>query len=68
MAVVLLTGTLNRIMIVELGVAAWLIAVMMVSLPLVFAPLPRALIGFRSDTTSLGARLATCPLHLVRHA
>ena len=48
MAVVLLTGTLNRVMIVELGVSAWLIA-LMVSLPLVFAPL-RALIGFRSDT------------------
>jgi len=48
MAVVLLTGTLNRVMIVELGVPSWLIAVM-VSLPLVFAPL-RALIGFRSDT------------------
>jgi BCD family chlorophyll transporter-like MFS transporter len=48
MAVVLLTGTLNRVMIVELGIPAWLIAVM-VSLPLVFAPM-RALIGFRSDT------------------
>lgn len=48
MAVVLLTGTLNRVMIVELGIPAWLIA-LMVSLPLVFAPL-RALIGFRSDT------------------
>lgn len=47
MAVVLLTGTLNRVMIVELGVPAWLVAAM-VSLPLVFAPL-RALIGFRSD-------------------
>src|SRR6056297_1924093 len=48
MAVVLLTGTLNRVMIVELGIPAWLIA-LMISLPLVFAPL-RALIGFRSDT------------------
>ena len=48
MAVVLLNGTLNRVMIVELGVPAWLVA-LMVSLPLVFAPL-RALIGFRSDT------------------
>ena len=48
MAVVLLTGTLNRVMIVELGVPAWLIA-LMVALPLVFAPL-RAFIGFRSDT------------------
>ncbi len=48
MAVVLLIGTLNRVMIVELGVPAWLVAVM-VSLPLVFAPF-RAVVGFRSDT------------------
>ena len=48
MAVVLLIGTLNRVMIVELGVPAALVAVM-VSLPLVFAPF-RALVGFRSDT------------------
>ncbi len=47
MAAVLLTGTLNRVMITELGVPAWLVA-LMVALPLVFAPL-RALIGFRSD-------------------
>lgn len=48
MSAVLLIGTLNRVMIVELGVSASLVAVM-VALPLVFAPL-RALIGFRSDT------------------
>ncbi|MEQ9505129.1 MAG: BCD family MFS transporter [Hyphomonas sp.] len=48
MAMVLLTGTLNRVMIVELGVATWLVA-LMVALPLVFAPL-RALIGHKSDT------------------
>ncbi len=48
MAAVLLIGTLNRVMIVELNVPAGLVAVM-VSLPLVFAPF-RALIGFRSDT------------------
>ena len=48
MAMVLLTGTLNRVMIVELGVPAWLVG-LMVSLPLVFAPL-RAFIGFKSDT------------------
>lgn len=56
MAIVLLTGTLNRVMILELGVAAWLVA-LMVSLPLVFAPF-RALIGFRSDThrSALGWR------------
>jgi BCD family chlorophyll transporter-like MFS transporter len=47
MALVLLTGTLNRVMILELGVPAWLVA-LMVSLPLAFAPL-RALVGFRSD-------------------
>ena len=47
MAVVLLIGTLNRVMIVEMGVPAWLVAVM-ISLPLLFAPL-RAVIGHRSD-------------------
>ena len=47
MAVVLLTGTLNRIMVIELGQAAWLVS-LMVSLPLLFAP-ARALIGHRSD-------------------
>lgn len=48
MAAVLLTGTLNRVMIVELKMSAILVAAM-VSLPLIFAPL-RTLIGFRSDT------------------
>ncbi|MGE4243402.1 BCD family MFS transporter [Ramlibacter sp.] len=48
MAAALLIGTLNRVMIVELGVAAWLVAAM-VALPLLFAPF-RALVGFRSDT------------------
>jgi BCD family chlorophyll transporter-like MFS transporter len=48
MALVLLVGTLNRVMIVELGVSASIVSVM-VALPLVFAPF-RALIGFRSDT------------------
>jgi BCD family chlorophyll transporter-like MFS transporter len=47
MAVALLNGTLNRVMIVELSVPAWLVA-SMVSLPLLFAPF-RALLGFRSD-------------------
>ncbi len=56
MAVVLLTGTLNRVMIVELLVPTWLVATM-VSLPLLFAPF-RALIGFKSDTykSYLGVR------------
>ncbi len=47
MALVLLIGTLNRVMIVELGVPASLVAIML-ALPLLFAPF-RALIGFRSD-------------------
>ncbi len=48
MAMVLLVGTLNRVMIVELDVPTSLVGIM-VALPLVFAPL-RALIGYRSDT------------------
>jgi BCD family chlorophyll transporter-like MFS transporter len=48
MSLVLLNGTLNRVMIVELGVAASVVAIM-VALPLLFAPF-RALVGFRSDT------------------
>ena len=48
MALVLLNGTLNRVMIVELSVPAWLVATM-VSVPLLIAPL-RALIGHRSDS------------------
>jgi len=48
MSLVLLIGTLNRVMIVELGVPASLVGIM-ISLPLIFAPF-RALIGFRSDT------------------
>jgi BCD family chlorophyll transporter-like MFS transporter len=47
MALVLMIGTLTRVMIVELRVSATLVG-LMISLPLVFAPL-RALIGFRSD-------------------
>jgi MFS transporter, BCD family, chlorophyll transporter len=56
MALVLLVGTLNRVMIVELHVPAALVAVM-VALPVLYAPL-RALIGFRSDThrSALGWR------------
>ena len=46
-SVVLLNGTLNRVMIVELGVSTLLVS-LMVSLPLVFAPF-RVLIGFKSD-------------------
>lgn len=48
MAVVLLNGTLNRVMVVELGVPTWIIAVL-IALPLLIAPF-RALIGHKSDT------------------
>mgnify|MGYP001089415867 CR=1 FL=1 len=47
MALVLLVGTLNRVMIVELGVSASLVA-LMIALPLIFAPF-RAFIGYKSD-------------------
>ena len=50
MALVLLVGTLNRVMIVELDVPAALVGIM-ISLPLLFAPF-RTLIGFKSDTFS----------------
>ena len=46
-SIVLLNGTLNRVMIVELGVSTLLVSAM-VSLPLVFAPF-RVLVGFKSD-------------------
>ena len=59
MVAVLLIGTLNRVMIVELGVPTWMVAVM-VSMPLVFAPF-RALIGFRSDSTSRCWAGSGCP-------
>lgn len=48
MTLVLLVGTLNRVMIVELGVAASIVG-LMVAMPLVAAPF-RALMGYRSDT------------------
>ena len=56
MALVLLVGTLNRVMIVELSVPATLVAGML-ALPLLFAPF-RTLIGFKSDThrSALGWR------------
>jgi BCD family chlorophyll transporter-like MFS transporter len=46
-SIVLLNGTLNRVMIVELGVSTLFVS-LIVSLPLVFAPF-RVLIGFKSD-------------------
>jgi len=48
MAAVLLLGTLNRVMIVELEVAAVAVA-LMIAIPVLVAPF-RALLGFRSDT------------------
>jgi BCD family chlorophyll transporter-like MFS transporter len=48
MAITLTIGTLNRVMIVELGVSTTLVS-LMIGLPLIFAPF-RALIGFKSDT------------------
>lgn len=47
MALVLMVGTLTRVMIVELHVPATLVG-LMISLPLIAAPF-RAVIGFRSD-------------------
>ena len=56
MATVLLVGTLNRVMIVELEVPASIVAIM-IALPLLAAPF-RALIGYKSDThtSALGWR------------
>jgi len=48
MALVMLIGTLNRVLIVELKVPASLVSIM-ISIPLIFAPF-RAVIGFKSDT------------------
>ena len=48
MATVLLNGTLNRVMIVELSVPTWLVA-LLIALPLLIAPL-RVLMGHKSDT------------------
>lgn len=47
MVAALTVGTLNRVMIVELQVWSWLVA-LMIALPVLVAPL-RALIGLRSD-------------------
>lgn len=47
MSMALLAGTVNRVMIVELGVAAGIVGVMLM-LPMVSAPL-RAVVGHRSD-------------------
>ncbi len=56
MATVMLLGTLNRVMIVELSVPALVVAAM-IALPVLSAPF-RTLLGFRSDTyrSALGWR------------
>lgn len=56
MAAVMLLGTLNRVMIVELSLPALLVA-SMIALPVLLAPL-RAVLGFRSDNkkSALGLR------------
>ncbi len=56
MAYALLVGTLNRVMIVELGVSTWAVS-LMVALPLLAGPF-RAMVGYRSDThlSALGWR------------
>ena len=48
MAGVMLLGTLNRVMIVELSVPAMIVA-FFIAIPVLIAPF-RALLGFRSDT------------------
>lgn len=48
MTAALMVGTLNRVMIVELGMPAWLVA-LMIALPIIVAPF-RAFVGHRSDT------------------
>ncbi len=56
MAMVLLSGTLNRVMVVELSTPTWLVAVL-IAVPMLIAPF-RALIGHKSDThvSALGWR------------
>jgi len=48
MATVLLNGTLNRVMVVELHTPTWLVA-LLIAVPLLAAPF-RALMGHKSDT------------------
>ncbi len=48
MATVLLNGTMNRVMVVELGTPTWLVA-LLIAVPLLAAPF-RALMGHKSDT------------------
>jgi BCD family chlorophyll transporter-like MFS transporter len=65
MAAVMLLGTLNRVMIVELQVPAFLVAAM-IALPVLIAPF-RALLGFRRTPTAPPSG-GSGSLSLVRHA
>jgi MFS transporter, BCD family, chlorophyll transporter len=47
MCTALMIGTLNRVLIVELGVSAWLVSIM-IALPIFTAPF-RTLMGYKSD-------------------
>ena len=67
MTAVLLTGTLNRVMIVELGLSVRACRADGLASAAVFAPF-RALIGHKSDTSPFGPRLEARALHLVRDA
>nr|WP_281250983.1 MULTISPECIES: PucC family protein [Rhodobacter] len=59
MTLVLLAGTLNRVMIVEMGVHASIVSIML-AMPLLFAPF-RTLIGFKSDTNKSALGLKRVP-------
>ena len=63
MATVLLIGTLNRVMIVELGVAAWLVAAL-VALPILVAPLcvPVLIFGVSAADAARGPMRLQSPL------
>ena len=62
MALVLLVGTLNRVMIVELKVPAALVSIM-VALPLLFAPLRACVLALRfarENASEPGQRARVC--------
>lgn len=63
MSLVLLVGTLNRVMIVELSVPASIVGVM-ITIPVLFAPF-RALIGYCSPGTPTGVSRKLPAIHLV---
>ena len=61
MATVLLLGTLNRVMIVELSIPAMLVA-LMIAIPVLVAPF-RAFLGHRSDTHRSAIGWKRVPYH-----